>query len=243
MNLFIFEQTTSTNDLAKETQYRHGDAIWAHHQSAGRGQRGNKWSGGIGENIAFSVVLEPRQIAASDQFIVSQIAALALQETMAECGIETKIKWTNDIYVGDRKMAGILIENSLCDGHLTRSVVGIGLNINQIEFDPSLPNPTSMAVVSGKRFDRETILRKIQGKLIELIDRVEAGEQELVRERYSQLMYRRGESHTYRRGEELFDAVIEGVANHGELMLREDDGTLRGYLFREVEFVIEGRDR
>ncbi|MFI3305382.1 MAG: biotin--[acetyl-CoA-carboxylase] ligase [Rikenellaceae bacterium] len=240
MKLHIFEETTSTNDLAKGAEYGHGDAIWAHHQSAGRGQRGNKWSGGVGENIAFSVVFEPIALAASDQFVISQIAALALHDTMAEYGVETRIKWTNDIYVGDKKLAGILIENSLCDGVVTRSVVGIGLNINQLQFDPSLPNPTSMAIVTSKSFDREEVLRRIHQKLMERIESIDA---EGVAESYRAHLYRIGERHTYRRPSgELFEATIEGVAQRGELLLREECGALNGYLFREVEFVIEGRE-
>ncbi|MFI3303303.1 MAG: biotin--[acetyl-CoA-carboxylase] ligase [Rikenellaceae bacterium] len=244
MNIYIYEETTSTNDLAKQPEFRHSDAIWAHHQSAGRGQRGNTWSGGVGVNIAFTVVLEPQGVVASDQFLISQIAALALHEAMEEYGIGSKIKWTNDIYVDDRKMAGILIENSLRDGMLTRSVVGIGLNINQLEFDPSLPNPTSMTRVTGKTFDREEVLRNIHRYLMLWFDKIASGDVESIRKRYSQLLYRKDELHTYRLASgELFDATIESVAPQGELMLRDTNKRTKGYLFREVEFVIAGRDK
>ncbi len=246
MSLYIFEQTSSTNDLAKGAEYHHGDAIWAHNQTAGRGQRGNKWSGGVGENIAFSVVLEPEGLAASDQFLVSQIAALALYDVGAECGVECWVKWTNDLYVEDRKMAGILIENSLQSGCVVRSIVGIGFNINQTTFDPSLPNPTSMRLQSGVIYERESILKRVVERLMEwysIISEEESGRNR-IRQRYNNLLYRQGEQHTYRRANgELFEATIEEVLPQGELVLRDDAGERRQYLFREVEFVIEGRDR
>ncbi len=244
MNLFIYEETTSTNDLAKGLHYHHGDTIWAWHQSAGRGQRGNRWSGGVGQNIAFTVVLEPTFLAASDQFLISQVVAIALRETLEEYGVESMIKWTNDIYVGDYKIAGVLIENSLRDGVVARSAVGIGVNINQEDFDPELPNPTSMAKVSGRRFDREEVLRRIQSSIMVWIERLRVGERELISECYHSKLYRRGEEHSYRLASgESIRATIEGVREHGELILHHADGTIGEYLFREVEFVIESRKR
>ncbi len=243
MHLYIFKETTSTNDLAKSERYTHGDVVWAHHQSAGRGQRGNSWSGGVGQNIAFSVVLEPCSLKVVDGFLLSQIAALALWDVAAECGVECRVKWTNDLYAGDRKMAGILIENTLKGDCIARSVVGIGFNVNQLLFDPSLPNPTSLRAESGEEYDREQILRRIVERMMEWYWRIES-EQERIRVSYNERLYRRGEWHTYRQatGEE-FTARIKEVAPRGELMLEDESGEVRGYQFREVEFVIEGRER
>ncbi len=243
MNLYIYEQTTSTNNLGRESVFRHSDVIWAYSQSAGRGQRGNKWIGGEGENITFSIVLEPTFLDPSEQFRISQITALALCDAMGFYGIESKIKWTNDIYVGDKKMVGILIENSINAESVTRSVIGIGLNINQVEFDSSLPNPTSMRNVTGRRFSCEEVLRRVHASLMLWSERLKGGDVELINSRYQELLYRLNERHTYRLASgELIGARIEGVERHGELMLRSDDGECHGYLFREVEFVIEGRD-
>ncbi len=244
MRLYIFEETTSTNDLGKRESFSHASAIWALYQSAGRGQRGNRWVGGVDDNIAFSVVLEPSALPAVDQFLLSQITALALHGAMSSYGVECSIKWTNDIYVEDRKLAGVLIENTLREGRVVRSVVGIGLNINQIDFDPMLPNPTSMAIVTTLRFDREEVLRTIHAHLMELFAMMERWEIDSIRERYNALLYRRGEMHYYRLpGGELFRARLEGVAPRGDLMLCDERGERQGYQFREVEFVIDGRDK
>lgn len=242
--IYFFEETSSTNDDAKELRYTHGDVVWAERQSAGRGQRGNKWVGGEGENITFSVVLEPDFLRAEEQFFVSQITALALISAMREVGIEAKIKWTNDIYVGDMKMAGILIENSLFEGVVARSIVGIGLNVNQLEFDPALPNPTSMRRESGQVFSTEETLRRVHSSLINWFERLRDGDRETITEEYHNSLYRLGEPHTFRlAGGQTTLATIEGVAPHGELKLLHDDGSRGEYLFREVEFVIPARDK
>ena len=105
-------ETTSTNDDARRPEYCHGDIVWAERQTAGRGQRGHSWTSAEGENLTFSLVLEPRFLPVGEQFLLSEAVALALTDTFADFGIDTRIKWTNDIYVGDRKLVGILIEHS-----------------------------------------------------------------------------------------------------------------------------------
>ena len=152
------EETTSTNDDARDAKYRHGDIVWAERQTAGRGQRGHKWSSAEGLNLTFSLVLEPRFLPAGEQFLLNEAVALALTDTFAQFGIAARIKWTNDIYAGDKKLVGILIEHSYSGQTLARTIVGIGINVNQTEFDPALPNPVSMAMVAGRTFDRGEVL-------------------------------------------------------------------------------------
>ena len=150
----ILEQTDSTNNRAAESRYGAGDVVIAERQEAGRGQRGNSWSSTPGENLTFSVVLRPDFLPAERQFRISKAVALAVADTIAEAGLRPAIKWPNDIYIGDRKVTGILIENDLMGPYLSRSVIGIGLNVNQTRFDPALPNPTSLAAEAGHPFDR-----------------------------------------------------------------------------------------
>lgn len=235
-------QTTSTNDDARSAEYRHGDVVWAEHQTAGRGQRGHTWTSPEGENLTFSLVLEPAFLPVGEQFLLSQIVALALADTFGRYGIDTRIKWTNDVYAGDRKLVGILIEHNYSGGQLARTIVGIGININQQRFDPALPNPVSMAQLAGRSFDRREVLETFCACCMERYARLERGEKEAVREEYRARMYRLGELHPYRLADgTLFRAAVEGVLPAGELLLRHEDGTRRAYLFREVEFVIAGR--
>ena len=108
-------------------------------------------------NLTFSLVLEPRFLPAGEQFLLNEAVALALTDTFAQFGIAARIKWTNDIYAGDKKLVGILIEHSYSGQTLARTIVGIGINVNQTEFDPALPNPVSMA--HGREDARSTAAR------------------------------------------------------------------------------------
>lgn len=154
--IYRIAETTSTNDDAKRPEYRHGDIVWAERQTAGRGQRGHSWTSPEGENLTFTLVLEPVFLPVGEQFLLSEAVTLALTDTFAAFGIDARIKWTNDIYVGDKKLVGILIEHSYSGPTLARTIAGIGINVNQRAFDPALPNPVSMAVASGRTFDRRT---------------------------------------------------------------------------------------
>ncbi len=234
------EQTTSTNDDARDPRYGHGDLILAERQTAGRGQRGHKWSSEEGLNLTFSLVLEPRFLPAGEQFLLSMAVSLALVDTLARFGIEARIKWTNDIYVGDRKIVGMLLEHNLTGGTLCRTIAGIGLNVNQQDFDPSLPNPTSMRLLAGRTFDRWEVLEVLYGRLMGRYAELEKGGREALQGDYRASLYRLGERQRFRDPStgRVFDAVIRGVRPAGDLLLEDADGTVRSYLFRGVEFIL-----
>lgn len=237
--LYYKTETTSTNDDARDRQYGHMDIIWAEHQTSGRGQRGHSWHSHSGENITFSIILTPTFLPATEQFLISEIAALALVDTLKEYGIECRIKWTNDIYAGDNKIVGILIEHALAGMNLSRTVIGIGLNVNQLSFPEELPNPTSMAVERGITFDRREILDTFSTKIAALYDLLESGHKETIESRYRERMYHLDEQHTYAYPDGAeFRATIRGVRPSGEICLEHEDGTLREYAFKEVEFVL-----
>ena len=221
----FLEETTSTNDEARNPRYEHGDAICAERQTAGRGQRGHTWSSEEGRNLMFSLVWEPRFLPVSEQFLLSEAVALALTDLFGGYGIDARIKWTNDIYAGDRKLVGILIEHNLTGDRLSRTIVGIGVNVNQTRFDPSLPNPSSMRLETGCEYEQ-----------------LEKGDREALQADYRRRMYRLGERHRYRYPDgRTVEAVLRGVRPSGELLVELPDGRTEGYLFREIEFVIEGK--
>lgn len=240
--IYRIAETTSTNDDAKRPEYRHGDIVWAERQTAGRGQRGHSWTSPEGENLTFTLVLEPVFLPVGEQFLLSEAVTLALTDTFAAFGIDARIKWTNDIYAGDRKLVGILIEHHLAGGRLARTVAGIGINVNQTEFDPALPNPVSMAMVAGRTFDRGEVLEAFRRHIGIRYAQLELDERETLQRDYRERMYRLGERHTFRYPDGTpTEASIEGVRPTGELLLRHADGTLREYLFKEIEFVIAGK--
>ena len=243
--IYHFDTTASTNDDARDEKYHEGDVVWADFQTAGRGQRGHEWHSRKGENLTFSVVLEPTFVPVAEQFSVSEVVALSLVDMLAEYGIGARIKWTNDIYVGDRKLVGILIEHSLSSTTLRRTIVGIGINVNQTEFDPSIPNPVSMAQLLGEELNAEEILQCFLKHLQENYEALREMQnakckmQNLLHERYNSLLYRLNEWHTYALPSgERFSAKILGTAPNGALRLEDEKGQAKDYLFKEVEFVI-----
>lgn len=243
--IYHIADTTSTNDEARGSEYDHMDIIWAERQSAGRGQRGHSWHSTEGENLTFSVVLKPTFLPIVEQFLLSEVVALALVDTFAAYGIECRIKWTNDIYAEDRKITGVLIEHSLSGDTLARTIVGIGINVNQRDFPDDLPNPTSMAIERSRTFDRRAVLELFSERLGELYSALERGDKRLIESRYRQAMYHLDTLTTYAYPSgERFEATIRGVRPSGELRLEHCDGTIREYAFKEVEFVLphkEGR--
>lgn len=243
--IYHFDTTASTNDDARDEKFREGDVVWADFQTAGRGQRGHEWHSRKGENLTFSVVLEPTFVPIAEQFSVSEVVAMSLVDMLADYGIEARVKWTNDIYVGDKKLVGILIEHTLSLTALRRTIVGVGINVNQTEFDSSIPNPVSMAQLLDRELDAEAVLQcflKHLQKNYELLRRIKNSQfnsEDALHSRYNSLLYRRDEYHTYALPSgEKFRAKILGTAPSGALRLEDEEGKSKDYLFKEIEFVI-----
>ena len=219
------------------------DVVWAECQSAGRGQRGHTWHSNEGVNLTFSTVLKPTFLTAVEQFMLSEVVALSLVDALAEYGVECRIKWTNDIYAGDKKIAGVLIEQSLAGDTIARTVVGIGINVNQREFPTDLPNPTSIVVERGAECDRREVLECFLKHLEKWYSRLERGEREVIESAYNYRLYRRDEFHAYALPSgERFEAAIRGVRATGHLVLEHRDGSFGEYAFKEVEFVIARKE-
>ena len=240
-DIACFEELTSTNDAARDPRYGAGSVVLAERQTAGRGQRGNSWSSEAGMNLTFSVVLCPDFLQAGSQFYISKIAALAATDALAEWDIEAKIKWPNDIYVGDRKTAGILIENDLCGSCLARSVVGIGINVNQTRFDESLPNPTSLASVVGRRLDRAEVFESFYRRLSDRYGTLAEGRYGTIDADYLAKLYRLGEERPFvdARTGKYFRGTIFDVFPAGDLLVRHSDGRTESFLFKEIEYVLD----
>ena len=164
--IYRIAETTSTNDEARDAKYRHGDIVWAERQTAGRGQRGHTWTSPEGENLTFSMVLEPRFLPAGEQFLLNEAVALALTDTFAQFGIAARIKWTNDIVLEGKKLCGILTEMGLENeiNALQYLVTGIGVNVNQRpeDFSPDVrPIAASLFNVLGRPVRRSELAVQI----------------------------------------------------------------------------------
>lgn len=236
---YYFDELPSTIDEARDEKYRHGDVVAADYQTAGRGQRGKRWSSRAGENLMFSVVLDTSFLRAGDQFLVLQVVALSLAGMFADYGLDARIKWPNDIYIGDRKITGVLIDHTLgADGMLSRSGAGIGINVGQREFDDWLPNPTSMSLETGRDYDRREVLERFYTRLMPCMEVLKTGGRETVRREYHAKLYRLDTPAQYLLPDGArFTATIRGVATGGGLQLDTPDG-MKTFLFHEVLFVI-----
>ena len=250
-DIIWLDEVDSTNDEAR----RRIDAcdnlsvVAALSQSAGRGQRGNSWSSEGGKNLLFSIVLKfdgtlTGKFRAYDQSAISEMTSLCIVDFLSTYGIKAQIKWPNDIYVGDRKICGILIENSLQDRWLSSSIIGIGLNINQKEFDDSLPNPTSMILETGatKDFDiKRCILRfnEIFNRYHERYLNISGGFQAL-RKLYLAQMWRKDLLSKFidNSSGATFKGTITGLSDIGHLMIENEKGELKEFAFKEITYII-----
>ena len=231
-------ETDSTNRWLRAEGGTLSDAkvVVADYQTAGRGQGTNTWESERGMNLTCSIGLCPEGVKASRQFLLSMAISVALTRTLQALPCSISIKWPNDIYAGDRKICGILIENTLQGDRIKDCIIGIGLNVNQRVFVSDAPNPTSMALESGHDFDREVVLKALLGHFGQLLT---DWDEELIRATYRQLLYRREGVFPYRDGEGYFRASLAGVEDDGHLLLQDTEGRQRRYAFKEVTFVIE----
>jgi len=238
-----FKETDSTNNqIVIEKENLPDKSVFATlFQSAGKGQRGNKWQSDYGENLLFSILFKPKSIASSDQFIISQTVTLGIVNYLKKHGIDSKIKWPNDIYVGDLKICGILIENSISGDKLSCSVVGIGLNINQKEFI-GVPNPTSVALQTGQelRYDINQELDSILENIFEQYDMINTDWAEIESE-YLKLLYRKNELHKYidRTNDTEFEGKIIGIDHTACLLVEKSDGSIQKFAFKEISYVLK----
>ncbi len=271
-----YEELDSTNNEAirMADSLDNLSVIAASYQTAGRGQRGNSWQAAHGENLTFSVFLRfplasaPDEsantgIPAADQFRLSETATLAQCRFLQGKGIDARIKWPNDIYVGNRKISGMLVENSLNGGNLSTSVVGIGMNVNQTAFPPELPNPVSMKLLTGKEYDIRALLEEFMDEFCASLELLELPADRL-REIYESGMYRRGEKTWFadlsgrpaylpanpfvqplmtdisgenvRQG--VFEGTVTGISGSGLLKVMLADGSVREFGFKEIAYII-----
>ena len=229
------DETDSTNHWLskKRTGGQSPCVVVAEYQTAGRGCGTNKWESERGANLLYSMMIHPTNVPANKQFAVSMAVANSIAKTISKHVKSVSVKWPNDIYVGDKKLCGILIENKLQGGVIKDSIIGVGLNVNQLRFVSDAPNPISLANLTGHLFDREELLQE----LLEAFD-AELADLEGVRARYLSQLYRRKGFHRYRDAWSESYAEIVTVEDDGHLVLRNVDGYTHRYAFKEVQFII-----
>ena len=229
------EETDSTNRWLRECECHNGGRICvvADYQTAGKGCGTNSWESERGKNLTFSVLIHPEEIPANRQFHITEITSVAVCETLKTFGLQdVSIKWPNDIYVGDRKICGMLIENRLQGSVIKDSIIGIGLNVNQQVFTSDAPNPVSLYQLLG----HETGLELVLDTFLQAFDK--AYNSKTICFAYREMLYRKGKDYLYKTKTTCFTARLTGVTDEGRLCLVDEQGQERFFAFKEVQFII-----
>lgn len=232
------EETDSTNRWLKEIQQPEKTKnllVVTEFQTAGKGCGKNAWESERGKNLTFSMLIHPVDITASDQFRITEMVSVALCETLEyslTSHLSPLIKWPNDIYVGDKKICGILIENRLQGSVIKDCIIGIGLNVNQAVFRSDAPNPVSLCQLLGHEVDRTQLLEAF------LLRYEVVRQRETVGADYRDRLYRREGWHAYEDAQGRFEARLADVSEDGHLLLEDRQGRLRTYAFKEVQFIV-----
>lgn len=221
----------------KENSLDEGHVAIAEEQTAGRGQIGNTWESARNENITLSILLYPDFLDIENQFMLSKIVSLSIIDSIKDIVSGVKVKWPNDIYVGDNKIAGILIENTLRGASIAQTIVGIGLNVNQLAFSKAVPNPTSLKIETQRHFELNQILEKLFQKLDYWYQTLRLNEMQVINNEYIKNLYRFNEFHSYQDENGIFLAKIIGISTEGKIKLIDNEDTLREYAFKEVQFL------
>ena len=222
-------ETDSTNSWLREQGGEEDMVAWTDYQTAGRGCGTNQWESERGKNLLFSILIHPVEVRPSEQFRISMAISLAIVSALSDYADGWSIKWPNDIYWHNQKICGILIENRLSYGVIKDCIIGVGLNVNQREFQSDAPNPVSLRQVLGHDVEREELLYKIMDCFSIAKDNGP---------RYRSMLYRRTGFHPYRDADGDFEAEIVDVENDGHLLLKDRTGRERRYAFKEVAFVL-----
>jgi BirA family biotin operon repressor/biotin-[acetyl-CoA-carboxylase] ligase len=241
--LIHLPETDSTNKflqmLSETEELPSGSIVLADYQTEGRGQSGNSWESARGQNLMFSVLFRPVDIPANKSFVISEMASLSVKYTLDKYIPDISVKWPNDIYYKNLKITGILIENTVIRSTIYRSVIGIGMNVNQITFGTNLPNPVSMAQVTGHLFNRMAVMDDFRMIFAAQSERLNRRGYDALHNDYLNVVYRKEGYHKYACNKEIFEAKIYDIEPDGHLILEQADGIRSRYAFKEVTYVIE----
>ena len=232
---------STNNYAAKELltkSLNEGTVFLAACQQSGRGQGASSWESSDGLNLTFSIILYPKNLEVSSQFLISKAISLGIVDFLANHTEGIRIKWPNDIYAGDKKIAGILIETAVMAGKVSRAVVGIGLNINQEIFVSDAPNPVSLKNLTGNNYDLGKTLNELCFHLDKRYQQMIGFNSFQINRDFEKQLYLCGEWTLFRADGSDFEGMIRGTDAEGQLLIENRDGKIRGFQFKEVQFLL-----
>jgi BirA family biotin operon repressor/biotin-[acetyl-CoA-carboxylase] ligase len=240
--LLFFENLPSTNSYAatllKENELPEGAVIYTNYQTSGRGQAGNKWESEENKNLLISIVLYPSIISPTDQFLLSMAVSLGICDFLKHYISGVSIKWPNDIYVNNDKIAGILIENSIRGDLIEHTIAGIGINVNQEKFLSDAPNPVSLSILTGRQYDLTGCIIQLAGKLDKRYKQLISEDFDLLRRDYLSLLFRRNQWCDFQDMNGIFKGRISDVTDSGKLKVEQENDIINEYSFKEIDFIL-----
>ncbi|NOZ35421.1 MAG: biotin--[acetyl-CoA-carboxylase] ligase [Chlorobi bacterium] len=240
-NIIKYKTVSSTNDKAKEflqnNEPENFTIIITEEQIKGRGQRGNYWHCEKDKNLTFSIVIYPNFLFASKQFYLSKVVSLGIIDYLNTKKQGFKIKWPNDIYYNDKKICGILIENSIFGSRIKNSVIGIGLNMNQDVFPQNLPDAVSMKNITNKKYNIENELYLLLNYILKNYKNLKVENFEQIDKKYHSHLFGINETLEFKDKTGTFKGIIKGTLPEGRLSIQISENDIRYYNFKEVEFI------
>ena len=228
----------STNDYALAFKdsviFKEGLLVTANYQSGGNGQRGKKWESNANKNLLLSVVVEPN-IKLDEQSSISKIVALSVCDLISCFDIEAEIKWPNDILVDKKKIAGILIQNKLEGNNITHSVIGLGLNLNQLVFKEYSPNATSLRLIINKDCNVSKIQQQFLSFLFVRLNALKAGENQ--DNEYLDALFLKEKLAPFEHNKKQFMGVIKGVSQSGKLLINLENNRIVAFENQELKYL------
>jgi BirA family biotin operon repressor/biotin-[acetyl-CoA-carboxylase] ligase len=234
------ETTDSTNreirTRADAGELMNESAVMSGFQTAGRGQSGTNWESEAGRNLTCSLLYYPARLPAAQSFVIAGMAALSIKRILDRHVSAVTVKWPNDIYWMSRKIAGILIENDLDGNRISRSIIGIGLNLNQTLFRGDAPNPVSLSQITGLGYGPEEMLKQLRVEFHQFVELLESDGQDRIHREYVAAQYRNDGFYPCEDAGGRFEARLRDIERSGHLLLERRDGTLSRYTFKEVRY-------
>ena len=244
-HIIELKQTASTNvytdKLLHSEKPDEGTVIIAYKQTKGKGQDQNIWESEANKNLTFSIILYPEFLNPSEQFRLIEVTSLGITDyikTLLPYDQEIKIKWPNDIYIGNRKLCGTLVQNSIVGSELTESIVGIGLNVNQVKFLSDAPNPVSLKQITGISYNLQQCLKKLCSFIDNRYYQLKNKKYAQLEADYLSLLYRFNEMHDFIIHEDKVQARITGITNFGQIKLESVDQKIYECGMKEVVYCL-----
>jgi BirA family biotin operon repressor/biotin-[acetyl-CoA-carboxylase] ligase len=242
-NIIKLNATPSTNDFLKERHQKglckEGDLVWAKDQTSGRGQRDRTWVSSFENSLTFSIYKTYEHFSSAHTFAISVAVAVGIMNALHALNIQNlSIKWPNDILSENKKIAGILIENIFKQGNLKASIIGIGLNINQMEFQ-DLPNATSLALATDKKWEVNLVFKTLKVELEKILFSLDSIILNDLFSEYTKLLWRKDKITIFKKNGKYLNAILKGITTSGSLIIEDEKGEIMELTSNQVRMLYD----